>query len=228
MSKAQGACSYTSPAPVFRRLIVCVSRPFPLFFLCFFFAGSAPSAARAVPPSPSVAAPVCPVSECSFAAAVAACPVCSSSSRCRFAVAGAAAAFVVLLPAAAPSPLLLAPSLRCAVAAGIGVRATAVGAASLLAVGARAALVLFASPSSPSSSHRTRFLPSAPSHPPPAPLPLRSRNLTVACALLVVTMPPGCAVRGPAPRGPGSFLNLSCVAANLAIRSSAAASDTRV
>jgi len=131
LSIAQGACSYTSPAPVFRRLIVCVFWPFPLLFLCFFFATgatssafspslcSAPAAARAAPPSPSIAAPVCPVPDCVFAAAaaVAVCPVCSSSSRGRFFVAGVDAAPAVSLLAAAPDLLLLAPSLRCAVAA---------------------------------------------------------------------------------------------------------------
>ena len=77
---------------------------------------SAPAAARAAPPSPFVAAPVCPVPDCVFAAAaaVAVCPVCSSSSRCRFFVAGVDAAPAVSLLAAAPDLLLLAPSLRCA------------------------------------------------------------------------------------------------------------------
>jgi hypothetical protein len=81
---------------------------------------SAPAAARAAPPSPSVATPVCPVSDCACAAAaaVAVCPVCSSSSRCRFFAAGVDAAPAVSLLAAAPVLLLLAPSRRCAVAVG--------------------------------------------------------------------------------------------------------------
>ena len=99
--------------PLQRRYVAlcrwCPGLPPPVFLprraFFFFTAGSAPAAARAAPPSPPVATPVYPVSDCVFAAAaaVAVCPVCSPSSRCRFFVAGADAAPAVSLLAAAHS-----------------------------------------------------------------------------------------------------------------------------
>ena len=97
--------------PGVRRAACCLPALLPLLrdLFIFFAAGSAPAAARAAPPSPFIAAPVCPVSDCVFAAAaaVAVCPVCSSSSRCRFFAAGVDAAPAVSLLAAAPVLLLL-------------------------------------------------------------------------------------------------------------------------
>ena len=58
--RAQGACSYMSPAPSIVDHLKKNKKDF------------APFVARAAPRSPSVAAPVCSVSDCSFAAAVAA------------------------------------------------------------------------------------------------------------------------------------------------------------
>ena len=164
----------------------------PFFFrrLFFFVAGSAPAAIRAAPPSPSVPAPVgvvaiCRVSECGFAAAVTACPARSSSSRCRFPIAGVAAALAVPLPAAALGSLLLAPAPRCAVAAAIGACAAFATAVSLLA---RSAL-LRSSPSFAAASAATRAAGSTP--------PFLARNRPSASVVLAMVAPPWCGMRGP-------------------------------
>ena len=148
-------------------------------FLCFFFAaGSPPSAVRAAPPSPR------------FAVAVAACPARSSSLRCRFPVAGVAAALAVPLPAAALGTLLLAPAPRCAVAAAIGACAVFASTASLLARSAllRSSLSFAAATAAACAVGSTSLF--------------LARNRPSASVVLAMMGPPWCGVRGPTPRGP--------------------------